>query len=98
MGKRNNKSIMLKKNNLFILYFLTFFVFFGFSSYAQIVDKVIVKGNARVSTETILLYGKVNLDEKLNEKKINDILNNLNSTNFFEDIKVEIKNNNLIII
>ena len=35
---------------------------------------------------------KIKIKEDISEQKINDIINNLNSTNFFEDINVEIKN------
>ena len=88
---------MLNKKKILIIYFLSFLFLFNFSSNAKIVEKVIINGNTRVSDETILIYGKIEIKKNINEEKINDILNNLNSTNFFEDIKVEIKNNVLVI-
>ena len=36
---------------------------------------------------------KIKIREDLSEAKINEIINNLNSTNFFEDINVEFRNN-----
>ena len=38
----------------------------------------------------LYFYGKIKINEDL-WKKINKIINNLNSTNFFEDINIEIK-------
>ncbi len=60
---------------------------------AEVVNKIVVNGNKRVSDQTVILYGKIKIKEDISEQKINDIINNLNSTNFFEDINVEIKNN-----
>ena len=55
-------------------------------------NDLVINGNKRVSDQTIIIYGKINIKEDINENKINEIINNLNSTNFFEDINVEIKN------
>tara|TARA_B100001057_G_C22850779_1_gene950884 strand:- start:408 stop:2654 length:2247 start_codon:yes stop_codon:yes gene_type:complete len=88
---------MLNKKKLLLIYFLSFLFLFNLDSNAKIVEKVIINGNTRVSDETILIYGKIDIKKNLNEETINDILINLNSTNFFEDIKVEIKNNILVI-
>ena len=88
---------MLNKKKLLLIYFLSFLFLFNLESNAKIVEKVIINGNTRVSDETILIYGKIDIKKNLNEETINDILINLNSTNFFEDIKVEIKNNILVI-
>ena len=88
---------MLKKKKFSLIYFLLFLFLFNSNSNAKIVENVIISGNTRVSDETILIYGKIDIKKNLNEEKINNILNNLNSTNFFEDIKVEIKNNILVI-
>ena len=88
---------MLNKKKLLLIYFLSFLFLFNLESNAKIVEKVVINGNTRVSDETILIYGKIDIKKNLNEETINDILINLNSTNFFEDIKVEIKNNILVI-
>ena len=40
---------------------------------------------------------KINIKEDINEQKVNEIISNLNSTNFFEDIDVELKNKTLIL-
>ncbi len=60
---------------------------------AETVNKIIINGNKRISEETIKVYGEINLNEKIYEIKINKILNNLYSTNFFEDVKIKVSNN-----
>ena len=88
---------MLNKKKYLFIYFLALLFLFNFHSNAKIVEKIIINGNTRVSNETILIYGKVDIEKNLDEEQINNILINLNSTNFFEDIKLEIKNDTLVI-
>ncbi len=79
--------------NILIIILLSF----SLSLKAEIIDKIIINGNKRISDQTIILYGKVKIKEDINEQKINEIISNLNSTNFFEDIDVELKDNTLIL-
>ena len=61
-----------------------FFLFLIFKSvYAEKVEKIIVSGNERISNETIIIFSEINLNEDLNENKLNLILKNLYKTNFF---------------
>ena len=81
-----------KKN--FLFYFLiSILIFLNLSLKAETVDQVVINGNKRISDKTIILYGEIKIKEQINETKINEIINNLNRTNFFEDINIEIKNN-----
>jgi outer membrane protein insertion porin family len=66
---------MLNKKNFITIYLLSFLFLFNFNSYAKIVENVIVNGNSRVSDQTILIYGKIDIKQNLDEEKINDILN-----------------------
>ena len=47
-------------------------------------NDLVINGNKRVSDQTIIIYGKINIKEDINENKINEIINNLNSTNFLK--------------
>ena len=60
---------------------------------AEIIKKIDISGNIRVSNETIKIYGDIKLNSDYNEQKLNTIINNLYSTNFFEDVKIELSNN-----
>ena len=82
-----------------IIFLTQFFLFFLINSvYAEKVEKINVTGNERISSETIIIFGEINLNEDLNENKLNLILKNLYKTNFFEDVKVSISNNTLNIL
>ena len=38
--------------------------------YAEKIEKIIVSGNERISTETIIIFGEINLDDDFNENKL----------------------------
>ena len=80
---------------------LLFIIFLYFSCFfpvmAEVVKKIDISGNTRVSDETIKIYGEIKINENYTERDLNKILNNLFSTNFFEDVKVEMSNNVLTI-
>ena len=80
----------------FTLLFLLL-TFYSFSLNAEIVKNIKIFGNKRVSNATVKLYGDINLNKDYSEKDLNKILNNLYSTNFFEDVKIELTNNVLTI-
>ena len=79
-----------------ILFIISMFLFSNFLN-AEIIKNIIIEGNERISDETIKVYGEVKLNENIDEIKINEIIKNLYSTNFFEDIKVSLKNQTLFI-
>ena len=77
-----------------LFYFLfSILISFELSLKADVVNKIEINGNKRISDQTVILYGKIKTKEDLTEKKIDEIINNLYSTNFFEEINVEFKNN-----
>ena len=64
---------------------------------AEPVNQIKINGNLRVSEETIKIYGKIELNEDYDQKKLNNILRNLYETKFFEDVKLRVSNNILTI-
>ena len=66
------------------------FYFFASHAFSQNINNIKIEGNKRVSEETIKIYGEIDLDTSYDEKKLNQIIKNLYSTNFFEDVKVSI--------
>jgi outer membrane protein insertion porin family len=83
---------MIKK-----LIFLLFISVLPFKAYAEKINDIIIDGNTRISDETILIYGKINKNDDFSEIKINQIIQDLYSTEFFSNVSVEIKNSKLII-
>ena len=75
---------------------ILFFISFTFLN-ANEIENLSVSGNQRISKETIQVIGKIDLKKKINNIEINNILKNLYASDFFEDIKIEIKEKNLLI-
>ena len=86
---------ILKK--ISIIVFL-FFIFFNVNSYSEIVKKVEVQGNDRISDETIIIFGDVKIGENYEESDISGLIKKLYDTSFFSNISVELLNSKLIII
>ena len=74
---------------------LSFFLIF--SSYAKNYERIIINGNERISSETILVFSEISEDQSLNENSINNILKKLYKSGYFKGVSVKIENNNLII-
>jgi len=73
-------------------------LFVAGSSFAEIVNEIQISGNKRVSDETVKVYGEIKPEgSDFSNSDINNILKNLYSTNFFEDVNIEIRNRKLII-
>ncbi len=70
-------------------------VFISTNSNAEVVTKINIKGNNRISSETIKIYGDLKLNQDYSESDLNNSLKKLYETDFFEDIQIEIINNNL---
>ena len=60
---------------LFIIILLKFSI-----SQAEIVKKIIIEGNNRVSDETIKIYGDIEINKDYSEKDINKIIQKIYST------------------
>ena len=65
--------------------------------YADIIKKVEVVGNERVSDETIKLFSKISLNQEIKESDLNEILKNLYNTDFFKDVSIKFIENTLTI-
>ena len=77
---------------IYLLINIVFFLIFS-STRAEIVNKIIITGNDRISKETIILFGDIKKDTDINNVKLNNILKNLYDTNFFSNVQVNISNN-----
>ena len=64
---------------------------------AEVVKKIEINGNKRISDETIKVYGefKDTLGQDLSKSDLDRILKNLYLTDFFENVSIEIVNNTL---
>ena len=83
--------------NKFLTFFILLYLSFSYLN-ADIVNKVVINGNKRISEETVKVYGGIKYDKKeFSKSDLDTILNKLYSTNFFETIAIKIVDTNLII-
>ena len=81
------------------LFFLIFcLLIFNSSSYSEVVNKIEVKGNDRISLETIAMFGDITIGKNYESSDINLLIKKLYESNFFSNISVELQNNKLSII
>jgi outer membrane protein insertion porin family len=78
-------------------YIFLFLLLFSPNLFAEIVKKIEIKGNERISAETLKVYGELNLNKDYSTFDVNKVLKNLYNTEFFEDVKVSLKNGTLSI-
>ncbi len=101
MGKKTNYEKIKESMKSFIKKIFTVFLVLQLSTFflkAEIVNKIDIKGNSRVSDETVKVYGKIMVEgSNFTKKDLDQILKNLYSTNFFKEINIEIKNNTLFL-
>ena len=80
------------------VFFILFFTFSSLNSYAEVVNKLEVKGNQRISTETIAIFGDITIGKNYEKSDISLIIKKLYETTFFSNISAELKDNKLILI
>ena len=87
----------MNKIKILLLSILLNFLVFSSFSFSEIIKKIEISGNKRISSETILMFSQVNLADSVDGSKINQILKNLYNSNFFNDVSVKVENNMLYI-
>ena len=77
-----------------ILFTSFYLVLFCISTHAfsETLNKIEILGNDRISDETIKLFISTEINEKIDDEKLNNILKELYGTNFFSDIKLSFNN------
>ena len=83
---------MISKLRL-ITYIAILYIIIQSAVFSEIIKKIEVKGNERISAETIIMFANVNIDQNIDQIKLNEIVNNLYDTNFFENVSAEIGSN-----
>ena len=74
-----------------------FFVFsallllFTSKSYTEVIKKVNINGNERITKQTIIVYGDIKIGSDYQSSDVNLLIKKLYDTKFFSDISVELK-------
>ena len=80
-----------------ILTSIAVLLFLAATSHAVIINDIKIINNERITKETIITYGKLELNKDYNQKQLNDIIKNLYDTNFFKDILLKVDGQTLIL-
>ncbi len=86
---------MKKRKNFLIFFIIIFNLFVLKNLYAASVNEVIIKGNERISKNTILMFIEFKSGQNIDQNYLNKTLKKLYETNFFENITVNVINNKL---
>ena len=73
-----------------LIKFILIFLFLTKITYSEIIKKVEVKGNQRISKETIQVLGKIKIGENFTNNSLNESLKELYETDFFSQIKIDL--------
>ena len=79
-------------------FILLFFLLINVNSFAEVINKVEVEGNDRISQETIIVFGDISIGKDYSIPDVNTLIKKLYSTTFFSNISATIENNTLKII
>ena len=73
---------------------ITMFLFFLFNvvAFGEIVNEFQIKGNERVSKDSIKMFSNIKVGDDINKNDLNQILKDIYDTNFFENVKVSLEN------
>jgi len=81
-----------------IIFLLTLIIFNSFITLnAEIINKITVNNNERISLNTVITYGNIDIGKNYSKDDLNQILKNLYNTNFFSNISITIDNGIMII-
>ena len=81
-----------------IIKIFTIYICFLTSVNSQIINKIIVSGNDRISNETVKMFSGIEVNEDISENKLNLILKDLYKTNYFKNVNISFKDNILTIL
>ncbi len=82
----------MNKLNVILLSIIFNLIFLSFS-FSEIIKKIQITGNSRISNETVLMFSKINEGQNFKNLMLNEILKNLYDSNFFSDVSVKFENN-----
>ena len=71
------------------------FFFVTLNVNAEIVNKITITGNKRISSETIKVLGNISIQKNFEKKQLNNLLKRLYETDFFSDVKIDLNNGEL---
>ena len=80
-----------------VIYTLFFLTIFFKSVFSEIVNDVKIENNNRISKDSVIAFGNIEIGSDYTEEKLNKVLIDLYDSNFFSDVRLKIVNNVLIV-
>jgi len=81
-----------------IIAIFLFSIFYSANSYSEVINKVEVKGNVRISLETIAVFGDIDIGKNYESSDINLLIKKLYESNYFSNISAVLQNNKLTLV
>ena len=76
------------KRKLIIVFFIICLNLFNYNVNSEIIKSIEIKGNDRLSKETIILFSNLNINQDVDLNQINSSIKTLYETNYFKNIDV----------
>ena len=67
------------------------------SASSEILKKIEITGNKRISNETIIIFSEIKINDQINKSKLDKVIKNLYKTNFFRNVSVNFENQILVL-
>ena len=77
---------------VFFVKILIIFCLFITSALSEIIKKIEITGNKRISNETIIIFSEIKIDDQINKSKLDKVIKNLYKTNFFRNVNINFEN------
>ena len=87
----------LKIININIIIFLLNFFLFQ-SAFSDIIKNFEIKGNFRVSNETVIMFSNLKIGDNVTKNDLNEALKNLYYTDYFKDVSISLEDGYLKIV
>ena len=79
-----------------IIFLLNLFIYQ--SALAEVIKNFEIKGNYRVSNETVIMFSNLKIGENVTKSDLNEALKNLYYTDYFKDVSINLDGGNVKII
>jgi len=80
------------RRRIFRFCFFVFLAFASSSTNAEMLKKLEIIGNSRISNETIKVYGEIEINKDYSDDNLNTVIKKLYDTKFFSDISTSFSN------
>ena len=87
----------LKTININIIIFLLNFFIYQ-SAFSEIIKNFEIKGNFRVSNETVIMFSNLKIGDNVTKNDLNEALKNLYYTDYFKDVSISLEDGYLKIV